>query len=102
MSWSIIFQVAVLLASLGAASGIGSAVFQRSKVHAESTAILTGISTRQIEKLQADLEKLQSQQHKLQRALLAHQRWDTMVLRKLESVGVMDITDPPDIFLGAE
>lgn len=99
MNWSIVFQVAVLLASLGAASGIGTAVFQRSKVHAESTAILTGISTRQIEKLQADLEKLQARQHKLDRAMFAHQNWDLAVLRKLESFGEVNIPDPPDLWL---
>lgn len=99
MDWTIIFQVAVLLASVGAGGGIFKAVFDRSKVHADATAVLTGISTNQITKLQVDLEKLQERQHKLDRAMYSHQRWDLMVLRKLESFGVTDVSDPPDLGL---
>lgn len=99
MNWSVVFQIAVLLASLGAGGGIFAGIFQRSKVHAEATAVLTGISTRQIEKLQSDLEKTQAKQHKLERAFFVHQRWDLMVLRKLESFGVDDVGDPPDMLM---
>jgi hypothetical protein len=99
MTWTVIFQVAVLLASLGAGGGVFTAFLGRSKVHAETTAVLTGISAKQIEQLQSDLEKTQNKQHSLERALYAHQRWDIMVLKKLESVGVTDIPDPPDIWV---
>ncbi|SRR6266536_135886 len=99
MEWTVIFQIAVLLASVGAGGGIFKAVFDRSKVHAESTAILTGISTKQMEKLQSDLEKLQARQHRLDRAMFAHQKWDLLVLRRLESYGAVDVPDPPDLWL---
>lgn len=99
MNWTVIFQVAVLLASVGAGGGIFSAILGRSKVHAEATAVLTGISTKQIEKLQADLEKTQLKQHKLERAFYAHQRWDVMVIRKLESLGETTIEDPPELWV---
>jgi hypothetical protein len=99
MTWTVIFQVAVLLASLGAGGGVFTAFLGRSKVHAETTAVLTGISAKQIEQLQSDLEKMAEKQHLLERALYSHQRWDLLVLKKLESYGATDIPDPPDIWV---
>ncbi len=98
MSWTVIFQIAVLIASLGAGGGVITAFVGRSKVHAEATAVLTGISSNQIKQLQAELEKMQSKQRILERALYAHQRWDINVLRRLETMGVTDIGDPPDLW----
>lgn len=99
MTWAVVFQAAILIASLGAGGGVFTAFLSRSKVHAETTAVLTGISAKQIEQLQADLEKTQNKQHILERALYAHQRWDIMVLKKLETFGATDIPDPPDLWI---
>ena len=99
MTWTLIFQIALLLASIGAGGGVFTAFLGRSKVHAETAAVLTGISSKQIEQLQADLDKMQNKQHTLERALYAHQRWDLMMLRKLESFGAEDIPAPPDLWI---
>ncbi len=100
MSWTIVLQIAVILTTLLAGGGGLSAYLGRSKVHAEATAVLTGISTRQIEGLQADLERVQTRQHTLERAMISHQRWDVMVIRKLEQLGDTTIGDPPDLWGG--
>lgn len=102
MNWNVIFQVAVLLASVGAGGGIFTAFLGRSKVHAEATAVLTGISSNQIKDLQKDLERMQTQQHRLQKALFAHQAWDLNMMRRLDALGITDMPTPPDIFLGVE
>lgn len=104
--WQAISQAVALILSMGAGGGLFKVIVSRSKVQAGAVAIIAETSARQIGQLQKDIDKLRedsettkSRLHQTERAMYAHQRWDVMVIRKLESLGETNIGDPPDLWV---
>ena len=99
MNWTTVFQIAVLLGGSGAIGAGVQSFAARRKVKAEGEASLSDAAMRQLSELQVDFEALKKENREFKLALRAHQRWDNMVILRLQQLGVDDIPDPPELWI---
>ncbi|WP_040829806.1 hypothetical protein [Nocardia jiangxiensis] len=97
--WQIVFQVASVTGFSGALVYGVRAVMDRKKIRVDNTQVLTGISMKQVNEWQEDMETMKTRMRRYEQALWTHARWDRMVVDRLAKLGVDDVPDPPELWI---
>lgn len=105
MTWEVLFSMLVGVASSTALTQGVMAVFQRRKVSADATEVLSQTAISQLQSMRSDLEsakadmqKMRDEQRDFRKVLHEHERWDRMVIVKLGALGV-DVPTAPELWL---
>ena len=96
---SVVFQVVTASFGTGAIVLAWKTWRGRSKVKADNAVTLSDAAIRQVNDMQADLLTAQTEIRNFRRALVAHGKWDRLVLKRLQQLGVDDIPDPPELWI---
>ncbi|WP_063023783.1 hypothetical protein [Nocardia niwae] len=99
MSAQQLFEMLVLLTGSSAATAIINGVMGRRKVKIDATAALSEVSIKQVEAMQQDLAEAKNELRQFKSALYEHQRWDAMVIQRLNRLGDTDIPNPPELWV---
>lgn len=94
-----LFQTLVMVAGSTVVAQAIIAFLQRRKVSAETTDVLSDTALAQLASMRTDLDKAMETQRKFRQALFEHEKWDRMVVRRLDSLGVSDVPPPPDLWI---
>jgi hypothetical protein len=60
---------------------------------------LSEVSIKQVDAMQQDLAEAKNELRQFKAALYEHQRWDAMVIQRLNQAGETDIPSPPELWL---
>ncbi|MFE7745368.1 hypothetical protein [Nocardia sp. NPDC057455] len=94
-----LFEMLVLLTGSSAATAVITGVMGRRKVKIDATSVLSEVSIKQVEAMQTDLTEAKNELRQFKAALYEHQRWDAMVIQRLNRLGDTDIPNPPELWV---
>lgn len=98
-NWDTAYQLGMLVGGSGAVGALVSGVVGKRKNRADASAVLTEASTHMVSEMQADLDGIKSRVRQYEAALWEHTKWDRLVARKMEELGVTDFPQPPELYL---
>lgn len=105
MNWQTVFSLIVAVASSTVLTQGVQAIIQRRKVKVDATEVLSDTALSQLAAMKADLrearddvDKMRDEQRAFRKVLYQHEKWDRMVIAKLDSLGV-PVPDAPELWL---
>jgi hypothetical protein len=94
-----LFTFFVALTGSSTATAVVNGFMGRRRVKIDASAALSEVSMKQVNEMQKDLADSKAELRQFKAALYEHQRWDMMVIQRLNALGDTDIPNPPELFL---